>query len=164
MPATSDQLAWLKSLVPAAQTTARVWGVPASVTLAQAIVESSWGGSQESRRANNLFGIKAAPGEPSVRMPTREIKDGHSVLIEADFARYGTVVDGFFAHAHLLAKNPRYAPAMAQRGNVAAFAAELHRCGYSTNPNYGAELMQLIREYELTQYDAPADSAAKESV
>ena len=49
---------------------------------------------------------------------------------------------------------------MACRNNAAEFAEELQRCGYSTNPQYAASLMQLVREFDLTRYDVPPDPAA----
>lgn len=153
MPATNVQLAWLKSMVAPAQTSARVWGVPASVTLAQCILESAWGTSQLARQANNYFGIKAVQGQAYVELPTHEVVKGRTVAELAEFAKYGTVLDCFAAHAHLLAALPRYAPAMAHKGDPFAFAQLLQTCGYSTNPNYASGLRGLITEYELTQYD-----------
>ena len=154
MPATNVQLAWLKSMVLPAQTTARAWRVPASVTLAQCICESAWGTSQLSRQANNYFGIKAVAGATAyVELPTHEVVAGKTVSEMAKFARFGTVVDCFAAHAHLLDTLPRYAPAMAHAGDPFAFARQLQLCGYSTNPDYAAELGQLIRHYNLQQYD-----------
>jgi flagellum-specific peptidoglycan hydrolase FlgJ len=154
-------------MVPAAQTTARLWKVPASVTLAQCILESAWGTSQLATRARNYFGIKAKTGEPYIEFSTREVVTGRSVMEQANFARYGSAVDCFAAHAHLISSTPRYAPAMACFRDVYEFANRLQHCGYSTEPTYGDRLGELIRAYNLQQYDVPPPdqpAAAKEAV
>jgi flagellum-specific peptidoglycan hydrolase FlgJ len=150
------QSAFLKMAVPAALETKRLLGVPASITIAQAILESGWGCSALSRKANNYFGIKAsdhvAP-DSYIELPTHEVVNGHNVEELAKFARYATVTDCFKAHACLLSQSSRYAPAMAERNDPAWFALELRRCGYSTNPLYDQELMHLVDLYDLRQYD-----------
>ena len=81
----------------------------------------------------------------------------------AKFAKYGTKLDCFAAHAHLLASLPRYASAMAHCDDPAEFAGALHACGYSTLPTYGQELYALIRQHNLTQQDllaAPVEENA----
>ncbi len=55
----AQQNAFLKMAVPGAQAAQKKWGVPASVTIAQAILESGWGASSLAKQANNFFGIKA---------------------------------------------------------------------------------------------------------
>ena len=151
-------------MVPAAQTCARLWKVPASVTLAQAILESAWGTSQLARRANNLFGIKATPdllaANSYAEFPTREVVTGRSVVELAKFARYGTVLDCFAAHAHLLSKTPRYAGMVYQRRYPRAYAVELQTRGYSTNESYGQSLIALMDQHDLYQYDTPAGDPA----
>jgi len=152
------QSAFLKMAVPAALETQRLLGVPASITIAQAILESGWGQTGLAKKANNFFGIKAtdhvAP-DSYIELPTREVIYGHNVEELAKFARYATPTDSFKAHAVLLAQSSRYQPAMAVRLDAAQFAAELRKCGYSTNPVYEQSLMKLVNEFDLTQYDAP---------
>ena len=92
-------------------------------------------------------------------MPTHEVVHGHTVTELARFARYATPTDGFKAHAVLLAQSSRYAPAMAVRNNPAQFAAEIQKCGYSTNPCYAQELMRIVAMYDLTQYDLKTEGA-----
>ena len=132
-------------------------GVPASITIAQAILESGWGASSLAIQANNYFGIKAgthvAP-DSYVEMPTHEVVGGHTVTEAAKFARYASMTDSFKAHGLLLSQASRYAPAMAARRSAAEFAQQLQRCGYSTNPNYASSLMAIVHDFDLTQYDA----------
>jgi len=157
-----NQSLFLKNVVPAAIKTQRITGIPASVTIAQAILESSnaqgWGQSALARLANNYFGIKAthnAAAEDYMEFPTTEFVDGRKTSVMAAFARYATPDGSFLAHAKLISTLPRYAPAMKACSDPQKFAEALQTCGYSTNPAYAAELMQLVRLYDLTQYDTP---------
>lgn len=153
----AKEQAFLSSVVPAAQATMKVSGVPASVTVAQAILESGWGSSGLAEQANNYFGIKAehlADAETYCEFPTAEYVNGQRVTIDAKFEKYPTVTDCFEDHAALLSQAKRYAPAMAVKSNAEQFAAELQACGYSTSPTYAAMLTTLIKEFDLEQYDA----------
>lgn len=155
---------FLKMAVPAAQAAQRKWGVPASVTIAQAILESGWGQSALARKANNFFGIKAVANADSgsyAEFPTSEFVDGRRVSEMAKFARYATPAASFEAHAVLLAMTTRYKPAMNFWCDPASFAAEIQRCGYSTNPNYAVGLMKLVDEFDLAQYDVPPNDPAR---
>jgi len=145
------QSAFLKGAVPAAQLSQRETGVPTSITIAQATLESGWGCTGLARKYNNFFGIKAAhfaAPDSYIELPTHEVVNGHNVEELAKFARYATVTDCFKAHACLLSQSSRYAPAMAERNDPAWFALELRRCGYSTNPLYDQELMHLVDLYD----------------
>lgn len=164
---TEKQNAFLKMAVPAAQAAQRRWGVPASVTIAQAILESSnvlgWGQSELAREANNYFGIKAAHGaapECYMELPTHEYVNNQLEPIDAQFARYPDIAESFDAHAKLLAVARRYRPAMAVAHDPASFALQLQRCGYSTSPTYAASLTKLMRLYDLEQYDVPPEDPA----
>ena len=168
---TENQNAFLKMVVPPAQAAMRKWGVPASVTISQAILESSnklgWGQSELAREANNYFGIKAvhnASPESYIELPTHEVLHNHIQLIDAEFARYPDLAGSFDAHARLLATAQRYKPAMAATHTAVAFALQLERCGYSTSPTYAASLWQLMRLYDLEQYDAPPQDPAAAQV
>ncbi|MHB1673792.1 MAG: glucosaminidase domain-containing protein [Acidobacteriaceae bacterium] len=167
---TPEENEFLKTAVPAAQFSQRMYGVPASITIAQAILESGWGKSGLTRLGNNYFGIKAVHAaalrspEDYIEFPTVEYEQGVRVTIHADFAKYGTVSQCFVSHARLLAMADRYKPAMAVRSDAAKFAEQLQACGYSTNPNYAGSLMQLVKEFDLTQYDAPPEPAAQQAV
>jgi len=163
--ASPEQLAALKIVVPAAQESAQRWGVPASVTLAQWIVESSWGESKLAILANNFFGVKALqPNTPDTyeEFPTAEYEGGKRVIVAALFQKYATEAGSFDEHARLLATAARYKPAMAVAHIPTAFACALQKCGYSTSPTYAAGLSELIREFNLTQYDTVPPAAAQE--
>lgn len=153
-----EQSEFLGATVPAAQYCQRAYGVPASITLAQAILESGWGKSKLAEECNNFFGIKAAHNaapDTYRDFQTEEFSRGVEETINADFAKYPSATLGFAAHARLLALAARYRPAMAVRTDPEMFAEQLQRCGYSTNPRYAALLMELVKEFDLTQYDGP---------
>jgi hypothetical protein len=126
-------------------------GVPASVTLAQAIVESGWGDSHMGD-AWNYFGIKAQGDEPFVVVRTREVVGGKDVFIDAKFRRFASTEECFRAHGHFLRDNSRYAPAF-QTGDAESFARAIHAAGYATDPHYSDALIEIMRENDLTQYD-----------
>jgi flagellum-specific peptidoglycan hydrolase FlgJ len=162
--ASAEQLAALKAVVAAAQGARRKYGVPASVTLAQWIFESSWGTSKLSIAAKNFFGIKArqaAIPASYVEFPTTEYENGERVVVEALFEKYPDEAASFEAHARLLANAGRYHFAMLHTASPNDFAACLQTAGYSTNPHYAAELEEAMRDYDLCQYDVLPDGPAK---
>jgi flagellum-specific peptidoglycan hydrolase FlgJ len=158
------EMLFLRQVVPAAQASMKVSGVPASVTIAQAILESGWGATSLAATANNYFGIKSAHlGDPEtyVAFQSAEYEHGQRVIELADFEKFPTVTDCFEDHAALLSQASRYKPAMTVRANAAEFARQLQACGYSTNrpplaekpPYYSDVLIALMNEFDLTQYD-----------
>jgi flagellum-specific peptidoglycan hydrolase FlgJ len=152
---TPKESAFIASVAPGAQAAAAQYGVPASATIAQAILETGWGKGVPPG-SNNYFGIKALSGQAAVTAGTTEYVNGARVGVEASFAAYPDVASGFAAHARLLSRDPRYAPAMAERANPAEFCSQLQACGYSTSPIYSEQLLELINEFNLTQYDTEA--------
>jgi len=131
-------------------------GVPASVTLAQAIIESGWGDSHMGD-AWNFFGIKAQGGEPFVVVRTREVVGGKDVFVNAKFRRFASMEDCFREHGRFLRDNPRYAPAF-ETTDAESFARAIHAAGYATDPHYSDALIDIIRQNDLTQYDTDAVS------
>lgn len=130
--------------------------VPASITIAQAIVESDWGRSQLAREHHNYFGIKAFGQHGSagaVTFPTVEYEGGESIQVQAAFRAYGSLADSVADHQRFLLTNARYRAALAQRHDPAAFAAALQRAGYATDPAYASKLVRLMDRYDLYRYD-----------
>ena len=164
---TQQQLDNLHAAVPGAQASARKWGVPASVTLAQWIPESSWGMSELAVRAANYFGVKFEhlfDPESYVEMLTPEYVHGVKQIMLQQFQKYPDAAASFDDHGRLLATAERYKPAMASANLPQAFAAGLARAGYSTTPDYATQLLKYMRLYSLEQYDVPPSqgNAAKE--
>ncbi len=127
------------------------WGVPASITLAQWVVESAWGASMPPG-SNNPFGIKATAGQPAVESPTREVLGGDSVVISAKFRRFDSLDEAFDLHGKLLATAGPYRTAMKLVANPDSFADALTGV-YATDPQYGYTLKWVMRTYGFTQYD-----------
>ena len=102
---------------------------------------------------HNLFGIKGAGPAGSVTLPTQEYENGSWVTIDAQFAVYRNDAESIAGHAELLATSGYYARAMADRAYPDAFANDLTGV-YATDPDYGANLIALMRLYNLYQYDS----------
>ncbi|MFC5986441.1 glycoside hydrolase family 73 protein [Marinicrinis lubricantis] len=136
----------------AAQEEERRSGIPASITLAQAALESSYGSRSI---CNNVFGIKAQEGYegPTCSAETSEEYEGEVVQTVAVFRSYDSVLDSFAVHSDFLLENPRYRYALAQE-NPYAFANELQRAGYATDSQYANKLKSIIRNQNLTILDA----------
>jgi flagellar protein FlgJ len=145
---------FISAVAPAAQQCMRQSKVFASVTLAQAILESGWGSSGLAQKGFNLFGIKAIGGwtGPTISMPTREVVNGQSITVQAAFRKYPNWLGSIQDHAAFLTGNPRYAAAF-KAANGEAFATAIAAAGYATDPNYANSLIALMRQHNLAQYD-----------
>jgi hypothetical protein len=147
---THDQ--FLEFVGPHAKAAMAETGVPASVTVAQAILESGWG-RHAIGRAKNLFGIKGRGPAGSVRATTREFVNGRWITQEANFAAYKTYAESIAEHARFFRRNRRYAEALRHVDDADRFAREIHRAGYATAPNYADALISLMRRHNLYRFD-----------
>jgi flagellum-specific peptidoglycan hydrolase FlgJ len=157
-PGTSTQQAFINQVAPGAFAAQQRFGVPASVTIAQAIDESGWGTSQLAAVDNNLFGIKGTGPAGSITLPTQEFENGQWVTIYAQFRVYHNVSESISDHAELLATSGYYQRAMADRAVPDAFANDLTGV-YATDPDYGSNLIAIMRLYNLYRFDAPPAQA-----
>ena len=158
VPDTATQRAFISEVAPGAVAAQRRYGIPAAVTIAQAIDESGWGQSQLATADHNLFGIKGTGPAGTVVLPTEEYQDGTWVATTASFRVYNSVAESIADHSRLLATGESYQQAMANRHAPDAFANDLSGV-YATDPNYGSNLIAIMRLYNLYRYD-PAPSAA----
>jgi LysM repeat protein len=152
----TPQERFIASIAPAAVKSADQTGVPASVTIAQAILESYWGSSRLATDANNYFGIKAQPhGGPagSVTFNVWEVLNGRNVMENQAFRAYNSMAESFVDHGLFLVQNPRYAGAMAVKSDARQFAVAINREGYATDPAYASKLIGLMDRYNLYRYD-----------
>ena len=156
---TPSQQAFINSIAPGALAAQRQYGVPAAVTIAQAIDESGWGQSLLATQDNNLFGIKGTGPAGSVLRPTEEYENGQPVGVTAPFRVYSNVAQSIADHSLLLATGSSYKQAMADRRSPDAFANDLTGV-YATDPNYGASLISLMRQYNLYRFDPGASEPA----
>jgi flagellar protein FlgJ len=152
------QADFIAAAAQAARDSQRATGVPVSVTVAQAILESDWGLSQLSQQGQNYFGIKAHAREGSagvVWFDTWEVINGQSSIRHEPFRAYASAADSFIDHGLLFIQNARYAGAMAARDDPREFARRINQAGYATDPNYAAKLIGLMDRFNLYDYDLP---------
>lgn len=132
-------------------------GIPASVTLAQGLLESAAGRSRLATQGNNHFGIKC-----------HNIWSGDTMLRSDDrpnecFRVYDSVADSYGDHSRLLL-GKRYASLFQLDPlDYAAWAKGLKKCGYATDPNYASRLIAIIERYSLYLYDTDAGRHAEEN-
>ncbi len=139
-------------------------GVPASIKLAQGIIESNYGRSTLAREANNHFGIKCHNDwkGPVVRH--------HDDKRNECFRKYRTAEESFYDHSDFLRRGTRYSFLFEiDPTDYKAWARGLKKAGYATNPHYDNMLIRKIEELNLQQYDrgyavASANAAGKASV
>ncbi|MCB0754873.1 MAG: glucosaminidase domain-containing protein [Flavobacteriales bacterium] len=123
-------------------------GVPASITLAQGILESGDGNSLLAREANNHFGIKC-----------HGMWEGKKYYMDDDaknecFRVYASVFDSYKDHSEFLSTRDRYASLFElRRTDYKGWAHGLKKAGYATNPKYPALLIKIIEENDLAKYD-----------
>ena len=158
----ADQ-AFIGTVVPGAVAAQRRYGVPASVTIAQAIDESGWGRSNLATQDHNLFGIKGTGPAGSDAQQSAEYVNGQPVTSTSSFRVYRNAAESIDDHGRLLASSQYYRQAMADRRDPNAFADDLTGV-YATDPGYGQKLINLMQRYDLYRYDtatpAPAAPAA----
>jgi flagellum-specific peptidoglycan hydrolase FlgJ len=157
---TTAQQAFIGEVAPGAIAAQQRYGVPASVTIAQAIEESAWGQSALATTDHNLFGIKGTGPAGSDPLPTQEFENGQSVTHIALFRVYHDAAESIDDHGKLLATSGYYRRAMADTQDPNAFAAALTGV-YATDPDYGSKLIDLMQRYDLYRYNsAPAATPA----
>jgi flagellum-specific peptidoglycan hydrolase FlgJ len=159
-PGTAAQQAFISLVAPGAIAAQQRYGIPAAVTIAQAIDESGWGQSALATADHNLFGIKGTGPAGRDTLPTREHENGAWVTRSAPFRVYHNIAESIEDHSRLLATGLAYQHAMASRQLPDAFAAALTGV-YATDPDYGSNLVALMRLYNLYRYDSatPGDAA-----
>ena len=159
VPGTVTQQAFISLVAPGAIAAEQRYGVPAAVTIAQAIDESGWGQSELATADHNLFGIKGAGPAGRDMQPTREYENGAWVTRTAPFRVYHNIAESIDDHGRLLATGAAYRHAMASRHLPDAFATALTGV-YATDPGYGSNLIALMRLYHLYRYEAATPAAA----
>ena len=140
------------------------YGIPASIILAQGILESGAGRGDLARKSNNHFGIKCHAGW-----------EGEKVYHDDDsaqecFRKYNDPAESYKDHALFLTSRSRYSSLFQlEKDDYEAWAKGLRKAGYATDPRYPEKLISYIEKYNLHQYDSevlgnkytPFDNAAK---
>ena len=129
------------------------YGIPASITLAQGILESGNGESRLATEGNNHFGIKCHSNW-----------NGKTIIEDDDekgecFRKYSKVADSYRDHSLFLTERGRYSFLFEyQKTAYKKWAKGLKKAGYATNPKYPTLLIDLIERYELYTYDKGGES------
>jgi flagellar protein FlgJ len=153
-PGTPAQTSFVQRHNEAATNVEKTSGIPASFMLGQAGHETGWGRSEIRNRDGstsfNLFGIKAGAGwtGKTTTVTTTEYINGEAKKISAKFRAYDSYEDSFKDYAKLINESPRYAEASKKTGSSLAFASELKRAGYATDPQYATKLSRAIDRTE----------------
>lgn len=155
----AQQQAYLNQVVPIAQQAAQKYGVYTSVMLAQSILESDWGLSTLATQANNYFGMKGDYNGQSFTIKTREWSaDKGNYYITADFRKYPSISASFEDNGNKLrnglAWNTSYYKGTWKENTKSYQDATAWLQGrYATDNNYATALNNVIKTYNLTQYD-----------
>ena len=137
-------------------------GILASLTAAQALIESNKGNSGLTQKANNLFGIKANKAWKGdyVTMPTKEWVNGQYVTVNAKFRKYSSWEASINDHSKFLKDNKRYANLIGVTDYKLACKL-IKDDGYATSPTYTKTLTDTIERYKLYEWDGQASNQEK---
>lgn len=151
------RVAWINELAPYARELQKKYGVLASISIGQAILESNWNSSDLASQYHNLYGVKADANQRSVLLPTKEYENGEWVTINGRFAVYNSWQDSMHAHAKLLAHgtswNPQQYAHVLSAKDYATAAKALTQDGYATDPTYAQKLIEIINTWHLNRFD-----------
>jgi len=124
------------------------YGIPASITLAQGLLESGAGKSELATTANNHFGIKC-----------QDTWTGATIFHDDDaksecFRKYPAAIDSYEDHSQFLINRPRYNFLFELASNdYKAWAFGLKQAGYASSPTYPSKLIKIIEDYKLNELD-----------
>ena len=177
-PLFASPQAFLDQLRPLAEEAAEKLGTDPDLLLAQAALETGWGGkvlqtatsgAQSSASSFNFFNIKAGSdwSGSSVTHTTLEFKDGISHREQSRFRAYGSAEESFRDYVEFVSNSPRYASAVSAADNPEAYIRELQSAGYATDPAYADKVLSIrtrIQEQTpVVDQAAPVTLALKES-
>lgn len=142
-----------------AQAGQKEFGVPASVAMAQAALESGWGESSLTKEGNAFFGIKCGSDKGPIanrciEKVTQECDDSGCHDVVALFRGYASYTDSFRDHGSLLRNNDRYAAAFNHSDDPDQFIREVHKAGYATDPDYANKIISMMKQHDLYKYNS----------
>ncbi len=124
------------------------YGIPASITLAQGILESGSGKSDLAVKSNNHFGIKCHSDWKGKKSYYDDDEKNEC------FRKYDSAIDSYLDHSLFLKNKSRYSSLFSLKiSDYKGWAKGLKKAGYATDPNYAANLIRLIEKYYLYDYD-----------
>ena len=140
---------YIETFAPLAQSEMRSHGIPASIKLAQGLLESGFGKGELARKTNNHFGIKCHVGWEG------DFERHDDDELNECFRRYNHPRQSYRDHSMFLTTRSRYGSLFdLPQDNYKAWARGLKKAGYATDRRYPEKLIQLIERYDLAQYDA----------
>lgn len=141
--------------------------VLASISGAQAILESNWGKSTLALQANNLFGIKGDYNGESFSVETKEFINKVFKIVEATFRKYPSWSESITDHSAFFTssdwRKTNYAAVVGETDYKKA-AAALSAAGYATDPDYPAKLIKLIEAYDLATWDVQEEETTMDFI
>ncbi|WP_367342679.1 glycoside hydrolase family 73 protein [Limosilactobacillus sp.] len=147
---------FIKEIAPEAQAMQNRYHVLASITIAQAILESDWGSSKLAANYHNLFGIKGS-GPNSQELSTKEYVNGKWIVITDRFKVYPSWDASIRDHTQLMVNgtdsNANNYSAVTNATDYRTAARALQQAGYATDPDYASKLISVIQTYQLNKYD-----------
>lgn len=139
---------YISEYAPIAKEEMTHYGIPASIKLGQAILESGAGAGSLAVRSNNHFGIKCHTGWQGDRVYHDDDEKGEC------FRKYNHPKYSFRDHSLFLTQRPRYRDLFSLRkDDYKGWARGLKRAGYATDPRYPEKLIGIIERYDLQKYD-----------
>ncbi|NLW22529.1 MAG: hypothetical protein GXY88_04610, partial [Tissierellia bacterium] len=129
-------------------------GMSAALQTAQSILETGWGQSvpvdkYSGKLSYNLFGIKGKGPQGSVTITTREVYNGGTYYVDAEFRAYNSIEESWTDHKEFLLNSSRYEPFREVMHDSTLGAWALKRSGYATDPEYAIKLIRIIKQYDL---------------
>lgn len=143
----AEYVRYIKQYGPLASEHQKKYKIPASITLAQGLLESGAGKGRLAREANNHFGIKCHDWKGKKIYHDDDRRDDC-------FRKYSHAEDSYHDHSLFLTGRERYAPLFRLSAtDYRGWAKGLQKCGYATDKSYANKLIKLIEDYELYKYD-----------
>ena len=143
-------------------------GILASLTAAQAFIESNKGGSKLAQDPNNnLFGVKGSYNGSYVTMKTKEYVNGKYIVVDAAFKKYPNWLASIKDHSAMFNRLKRYENLRGER-NYKTACINVQKDGYATSPVYADTLIRIIETYRLYEWDnldpLPEDTELNEAI
>jgi flagellar protein FlgJ len=148
---------FIRDLLPHAKRAAEELGIHPMALVAQAALETGWGGRLPRRAdgasSHNLFGVKAGQGWQGQRAstPTLEFEGGLPVRRRQQFRAYESLSQAFSDYVRLIKSNPRYDEARAAGADPVRFAEALQAAGYATDPGYARKIRAIIESEPMAE-------------
>lgn len=154
----ADKQAFIEEIGPIAQGLQTKYGIFASISIAQACLESNYGQSQLASVYNNLYGVKTDVTDPEgVVLPTLEFIDGEMQERNERFKVYPNKRASMEAHAQLIyygtSWDADYYQDVKAGADYQAQAHGLQSAGYATDPDYAEKIIEMIETWDLSKYD-----------